>query len=818
MSTQLNTGSSTSRTSKSRKSDSKKGFGKKNVGSSITLQGMKKRFQTMLGKTKDSFDAVDPVTKQIKNPAPLFSQNTSADMAGSYQSGNISPSSASESISDFDRASSYSFGRDIPQGEASQAGSSSPSVVSDDEESFVFSGPVGNDDTFSTAGSVDLSLAQDLDNIGAVDSFIKKSDVPSISLDRSNEEKLTEKQLEMLQEVDFTISLTETETFFLFDKFDESVKVDDPKIEEIREKNKVYKELLKNKENNRDNYMDKHVQTMEKFYKNKRTNTSKTEYEEVEVQVSAYQIFDDYKDIREREEREREEREIMTSLSNKQDEEDEEEGDLEDDGADDISVKSGRVGSEKTSVSSYQELVITRAVVQNIFHNRQKRYINADDRDVPLLPLPEEQSETKEVQEEVASKSPNDSQETPRSDTFEEEEVAKGEDEKEKEREDEEKDKAESDTEEDVVNTKPSGVLTTLWEYNCDVVKNYNVNNLTWNKQNNDILAAAYGSGDVTDLHQSNGVILCWNVKNPAYPERILKVDGAGVNSVNFSATNPSILAAGLSDGTVSIYDIRRKENTPVMETIKSHTGTVWDLKWVNRGKDVGEKLHSVGVDGRVNSWTIKKGLESSEIMRLKRIGRATDMGGDAMISRESGGMSIDFSPSDNLIYLVGTEDGAIFKCSSSYNEHPLETYIDHTGPVYSVRWNPVVPDMFISCSADWTVKIWNQESLTPIFTIESYSEKSDQRSYSVTDVAWSKYCSTMFATSSIVGDLELWDLSYSTVRPKYSKTKPGKLNCTIFAEDVPIVLVGDSKGSIEVLRAEDAEKSQESQLEKFLQ
>ncbi|KAG2386996.1 hypothetical protein C9374_002031 [Naegleria lovaniensis] len=783
--------------SKHRKSESssKKGFGKKNAGTSVSVQGMKKRFQSLLVKTKESYDAVDPVTKQVRNPSALFSSQSSMDPTSSYQSGNISPSSASESMSDFDRASSYSFGRE-PQGSTSQTGSSSPSVVSDDDESVGFGAA---DDTFSTTGSVEMSVSmlnQDMDI--STNEFKRFSESQPT---QSETVVIPPKQLELLQEIDFTVTLTETETFFLFDKYDESVKVDDPKIEEIRERNRIYKELIKNKENNKDNYVEKHVQTMGKFYKNKRTNTSKTEYETAEVQVSAYQIYDDYQDIREREEREKEEREIMTSLSNKHDSEEEEEGDLEDDGADDSSIGSGRLTNMTRAINAYQELVISRALVQNLYHNKQRKYIYIEDekpdsvQNIPPITISQ-----KEVKEDETLA-------TPRSidiDNDEPEALDMKEDQKEKERleEHDNENTVDIDVEEDTNNAKPSGVLTSLWEYNCNSVVNYNVNCMTWNKKNNDILAAAYSSGDISDMQQGNGYILCWSVKNPSNPERVLKVPQAGVNSVNFSATNASILAAGFEDGTVAIYDIRRKESTPVMETIKSHTGTVWDLKWVNRGKDTGERLHSVGVDGRVNSWTIKKGLESSEIMRLKRVGRSTETGGDAMISRESGGMSIDFSPIDNNIYLVGTEDGSIFKCSTSYNDHPLETYLDHTGPV-----------------ADWTVKIWNQDSLAPIFTIESYSEKNDQRSYSVTDVAWSKYCSTMFATSSIVGDLEVWDLCYSTVRPKYSKSKPGlKLTCTLFAEDVPIVLVGDSQGSIEVLRTEGASNSQETSLEKLLQ
>ena len=80
-----------------KKGDSKKSFGNKNAGGvAASMQGLKKRFQSLIVKSKDSFDAVDPVTKQVRNPSQLFQshQGTGNDNAGSYQSGNISPSSA----------------------------------------------------------------------------------------------------------------------------------------------------------------------------------------------------------------------------------------------------------------------------------------------------------------------------------------------------------------------------------------------------------------------------------------------------------------------------------------------------------------------------------------------------------------------------------------------------------------------------------------------------------------------------------------------------------------------------------------------------
>ncbi len=71
--------------------------------------------------------------------------------------------------------------------------------------------------------------------------------------------------------------------------------------------------------------------------------------------------------------------------------------------------------------------------------------------------------------------------------------------------------------------------------------------------------------------------------------------------------------------------------------------------------------MNSVGVDGRVNSWSIKKGFECHEIMRLKSSGKDSGQDGD-VVTRDSGGMCIDFDRTDPKLYLVGTEDELIKK------------------------------------------------------------------------------------------------------------------------------------------------------------
>lgn len=63
-------------------------------------------------------------------------------------------------------------------------------------------------------------------------------------------------------------------------------------------------------------------------------------------------------------------------------------------------------------------------------------------------------------------------------------------------------------------------------------------------------------------------------------------------------------------------------------------------------------------------------------------------------------------APGQEHVYLVGSEEGAIHRCSKAYGADYLSSYGGHSLPVYAVRWNSMHPGLFLSCSADWSVKV----------------------------------------------------------------------------------------------------------------
>ncbi|XP_077137443.1 dynein axonemal intermediate chain 1-like [Ranitomeya variabilis] len=76
-------------------------------------------------------------------------------------------------------------------------------------------------------------------------------------------------------------------------------------------------------------------------------------------------------------------------------------------------------------------------------------------------------------------------------------------------------------------------------------------------------------------------------------------------------------------------------------------------------------------------------------------------------LQTQGSGTSFDFHSQIDYLFLVGTEKGKIHKCSKAYSSQFLDTFDAHNMAVDTVLWNPFHPKVFITCSSDWTVKIW---------------------------------------------------------------------------------------------------------------
>ncbi|XP_041508840.1 dynein intermediate chain 4, axonemal isoform X1 [Microtus oregoni] len=596
------------------------------------------------------------------------------------------------------------------------------------------------------------------------------------------ETSLTKEELEK----NIEIILTETKTLKFFDLPTVIYSVESEEAEKIVQKNKNYEVLCRNRLGN-DLYAERMMQTFNGAPKNKDVQCEKIIMEDKGIMATAWDLYDSFNAPE-------------ALLSAKPSSVAGSKGNLlakdQDENLDDSETSSlmdienvilAKIHEDEEDHSEailkseklQQDLFfMERVLMENVFQQKLAAY-----RQLPVL-KEREPGELEEVKEE---------------ENLEETE--------EESKEDEEEMEMDLELELEIAteqSTIPAN-LERLWSFACDLTKGLNVSSLAWNKANPDLLAVGYGNFGFKE--QKRGMACCWSIKNPMWPERIYQ-SSYGVTSVDFSIGSPNLLAVGYHNGTVAIYNVQSSSNTPVLDSSESpqkHLGPVWQLQWIEQdrgttGDDKREILVSISADGRVSKWIIRKGLDCHDLMRLRRTtvtsskkGTEKEKKGEALISRQAPGMCFAFHPKDTNIYLAGTEEGLIHKCSCSYNEQYLETYSGHKGPVYKVTWNPFCPDVFLSCSADWGVMIWRQETLKPYLSFYPTT-------YVVYDVAWSPKSAYIFAAAN-ESRVEIWDLQISTLDPLIvNVANPGiKFTTVLFAKQTDCLLVGDSDGQVAV-------------------
>ncbi|CAL8073245.1 unnamed protein product [Orchesella dallaii] len=358
---------------------------------------------------------------------------------------------------------------------------------------------------------------------------------------------------------------------------------------------------------------------------------------------------------------------------------------------------------------------------------------------------------------------------------------------------------------EENLSVSPGPHLRQYWNFKCKETAGMEITDITHHPLNENIIAASYGSFRFGD-HEKEGLVCIWNAKNNRSPERMYKLRAPGT-SLAFSELTPFVLAVGMLDGNIALFDVREDDATVLGATVDQkiyhgHTGPVWQIYFliqVDSSNDdvVEESMLSLGDDGLLKRWMITKGLESTIVMK---VGRSTmqvpgrrEKRSESLITTLSIAYTVCFFANNSDLFLLGTEEGFIHKCSTAYKESYMTTYVGHTGPVYRVAFSDFDDQVFFSCGGDWTVKMWKLDHLVPLLTLQTGHR-------SIFDVTGSFFSSTLFVCATEY-HIEVWDLSINTLEPvvRYKPPFAVGLRKVAFNGLLNSVIIGDDEGSLTI-------------------
>ncbi|OAF66873.1 Axonemal dynein intermediate chain 1 [Intoshia linei] len=346
------------------------------------------------------------------------------------------------------------------------------------------------------------------------------------------------------------------------------------------------------------------------------------------------------------------------------------------------------------------------------------------------------------------------------------------------------------------------GSLLPLWKFMSEKSKKMVVTSIQWHPVYNDLFGASFGSFEFRK--DTKGMFMFFSLKNPSYPDYTFETN-VGIMSFNIHPENHSLVVLGMADGTVGVIDVTKLNENFLYKssaTNGKHSDPVWEVRWTNDNNATNLNFYSVSSDSRVSKWVmIKDEIEYRDVIQLpiNEPQEEKTIKSEKKIDIRDGGFTFDFHPQKDYKYIVGSRKGKLYLCCKLYSSRFLKIFNAHTMTIYRVTWNKYNTDLFITCSADWTICIWNQNSTDdePLFTFDVGA--------SVEDVCWAPYSSTVFAAVTIEGVAIVYDIAVNKYdyicKQTITTKKKTKLTKISFNPVYPIIIVGDDRGHISCLK-----------------
>lgn len=221
----------------------------------------------------------------------------------------------------------------------------------------------------------------------------------------------------------------------------------------------------------------------------------------------------------------------------------------------------------------------------------------------------------------------------------------------------------------------------------------YSCADVVWNPTDDAVLATA----------ATNGSVVTWNLNSSHKQDMKFQDHKRTVNKVCFHTSEPHFLLSGSQDGTMKLFDLRKKEAT---STFYSLSESVRDVQFCPHHYFT---FAAVQENGYVQLWDLRR----------------TDRFERQFAAHSGPVFTCDWHPEDKFVFATAGRDKTIKVWDTSFKE-TLEHCIQTIASVSRVKWRPSTKHHIASSSlvVDFTVNVWDVRR--PYVPFASFCEHKD--------------------------------------------------------------------------------------------
>jgi len=354
------------------------------------------------------------------------------------------------------------------------------------------------------------------------------------------------------------------------------------------------------------------------------------------------------------------------------------------------------------------------------------------------------------------------------------------------------------------INISKRTLATHLCDLYDDQCNGRIVTALDWSPSQHDYFLSAFSGTD--NFNQQSGLIQLWSLNNRKAPDSVINYQ-TELTSAIFYKDNPKVVIGGSVTGQIMFWDLKTGRHVPEQKSPLgianeniSHSYPIHCLSIV--GKD--NNLISISTDGVLCLWTLRNLSRPINRYVLNPHGIIEqDLDKDSL--NEIGPLCIGTSVLSNNSFILGCDESDIYNIRVDEKNYDfIDSYKGSKGPVFCVAPHPPLPDnankfsdLFLSCGADWTTKLWSMsQSEQPLLT---FNQSKDY----VYSAKWHPINPSIFATGDGSGYIDLYDLNRDLEIPTFRYDLKTAVNKLAWSYDGKKLAAGDINGHIAIFQSE---------------